>query len=63
MIFYCFDHDEASKELCTIITPFSKYQYNCLPMGVKACPDIAQSMIMKILNGLDIEMYINDLVI
>ena len=30
-------------------------------MGVKVCPDIAQSMIMKILDGLDIEAYIDDL--
>ena len=53
--FTVFELDEASKELCTIIIPFGKYQYNCLSMRVKVCPDISQSMIMKIMDGLGIE--------
>ena len=61
MIFYSFKLDETNKELCTIIIPLDKYQYNQLPMGVKVCPDIAQSLIMKMLDGLDIKGYINDL--
>jgi hypothetical protein len=61
MMFYCFEMDEESKELCTITTPFGKYQYNRVPMGIKVSPDFAQSMIKKILHGLDIDAYMDDL--
>ena len=61
MMFYCFELDEASKELCTIVTPYGKFQYNRLPMGVKISPDVGQSLIKKILDGLDIEAYMDDL--
>ena len=61
MMFYCFEMDEESKRLCTITTPFGKYQYNRVPMGIKVSPDFAQSMIKKILQGLDIDAYMDDL--
>ena len=61
MMFYCFELDQASKELCTIITPFGKFQYQRLPMGIKVSPDFAQSMIKKILVDLDIDPYLDDL--
>ena len=61
MIFYCFALDDASKELCTIITSFGKFQYQRFPMGIKVSPDFAQSIIKKILEGLDIDAYMDDL--
>ena len=61
VLFYCFELDNESKELCTIITPFGKLQYQHLPMGIKTSPDFAQSMIKKILGDLDIEAYMDDL--
>ena len=60
MFFYCFKLDKESKGMCTIATPFGLYRYSRLPMGVKVSPDIAQSIINQILDGLDTKGYIDD---
>ena len=61
MMFYTFELDEASKNLCGIITPFGNYRYNRLPMGVKQSPDIAQAAIQQLLSDFEeCDVYIDD---
>ena len=39
MTFYCFKLDQARKKLCITITPFRKFQYQQLPIGIKVSSD------------------------
>ena len=64
MMYYSFEMDEESKDRCTIITPFGKYCYRRMAMGLKPAPDIAQYHIESILRDLKqegVEVYIDDI--
>ena len=51
-----------SRELCTIVTQWVKYEYQQLPMGLCNSPNIFQGKMSEILFGLDtVRVYINDL--
>jgi hypothetical protein len=55
-----FELDEESQDLSTIVTPFVKYEYLRLPMGLKFSPDIAQAAMENVLSGIkDADTYIN----
>ena len=54
---------DASK-LCTITTPFGKYEYLRLPMGVSVAPDIFQDRICQLFEDLEsVRAFIDDLLV
>ncbi len=60
--YYMFALDEESKDLTTIVTPFGKYCYNVLPMGLKCLPNFVQETMENIFRDInDAEVYIDDI--
>jgi hypothetical protein len=58
---YTLELDKESQDLCTIITPFDKYKYLKLLMGLKCSPDIAQAAMENVLSDTkDANIYIDD---
>ena len=64
MGYYTVRLDPDSQKLCTIITPWGKYQYLRLPMGVNVSPDIFQEKTSDLMAGLEfVRTYLDDLLI
>ena len=63
MQYYTFVLDEPSRDLCTFATPFGLYRYCRLPMGVSESPDISTKIMTEVLDGLDVDFYMDDIAI
>jgi hypothetical protein len=63
MQYYAFELTKAARNLCVIITPFVKFNYNRVPMGgVKQSPDFAQEVMEHIFHDIkDTEVYIDEI--
>ena len=62
MGYYHIELSANSKELFTVVTQWSKYKYQQLPMGLCNSPDIFQENMSELLVSLDtVRVYINDL--
>ena len=51
MGYYHIRLDPESCKLCTIILPWGKYEFNCLPMGLCNSPDIFQEKMSELMSG------------
>ena len=62
MGYYRIELSAKSKELCTIVTQWGKYEYQRLPMGLCNSPDISQEKMSELFVDLDtVRVYIDDL--
>ncbi len=62
MQYYTFELDEESKDLCTSSTPFDKFKFNILHMGLKCSPDFVQEVMENIFRDVaEVEVYTDDI--
>ena len=62
MGYYTIQLTPNAQELCTIITPWGKYKYKRLPMGVSNSPDIFQDQMFNLMAGLEfVRCYLDDI--
>ena len=62
MGYYTIRLDPGSQDMCTIITPWGKYKYLRLPMGIMCAPDIFQEKMSNLMEGLEFaRTYLDDL--
>jgi hypothetical protein len=64
MVYYYIKMSPFSKHLCTIVTPFGKYEYQHLHMCLCNSSDIFQECMYKIFSDLEyVGVYIDNLLV
>jgi Reverse transcriptase (RNA-dependent DNA polymerase) len=64
MGYYHIELSPHAKQPCTIVLPWGKYEYQCLPMGLCNSPDIFQEKMSCLMANLEyLQAYIDDLLI
>jgi hypothetical protein len=64
MGYYTIKLDSDAQKWCTIVTPFGKYQFLRLPMGISCSPDIFQEKMSDLMQHLNfVRTYPDDLLI
>lgn len=62
MCYYTFELDEPLQELCTINTPFGKFAYNQLAMGLAPAPNFCQEIMEQLFRDIkDCDVFIDDI--
>ena len=60
MVYYRIELSPGAKQLCTIVLPWGKYEYQNLPMRVCNSPDIFQEKISNICDSFNMVRYYID---
>ena len=64
MDYYAIKLDPEAQKYCTLITPWGKYKYLRLPMGLSGAPDIFQEKMSSLVDHLDYaRVYLDDLLV
>ena len=64
MGYYHIELTPESKQLCTLVFPFGKYEMQRLPMGLANSPDIFQEKMSELFDGFeDVRAYIDDILL
>ena len=64
MGYYTIRLNPDAQRLCTIITPWGKYKYKRLPMGISTALDIFQNKMSNLMRELEfVRVYLDDLLI
>jgi hypothetical protein len=64
MGYYTIKINSNAKTLCTIVTPFGKYQYLRLPTGISSSPNIFQEKMSDIMQNLNfVRTYLDDVLV
>ena len=62
--FFQIELEEESAKLCTFATPFGRFFFNRLPMGLTSSPEVFHRTVSQILEGLEgVRNFIDDIVV